>query len=99
MDPKMDSGCVKSADDLEELYDVSRPLLPEEVLGVIDQLLCHEVSLSHYLITGLVLIFLDGVAPGISPLTDSVHQRLRRGPPYANANQYGRSPVCSKRAK
>ncbi|RSL98489.1 hypothetical protein CEP52_010296 [Fusarium oligoseptatum] len=44
MDPKMDSGCVKSADDLEELYDVSRPLLPEEVLGVIDQLLCHEMA-------------------------------------------------------
>lgn len=44
MDPKMDSGCVKSPDELEELYDVSRPLLPEEVLGIIDQLLCHEVN-------------------------------------------------------
>jgi hypothetical protein len=44
MDPKMDSGCVESADELEELYDVTRPLLPEEVLGIIDQLLCHEVS-------------------------------------------------------
>lgn len=45
MDPKMDSGCVKSEDELEELYDVSRKLLPEEVLGIIDQLLCLEVSL------------------------------------------------------
>ena len=44
MDPKMDSGCVESEEDLEELYDVSRTLLPEEVLGIIDQLLCHEVS-------------------------------------------------------
>ncbi|KAM5355646.1 hypothetical protein ACJ41O_002292 [Fusarium nematophilum] len=44
MDPKMDSGCVESTDDLEELYDVSRPLLPEEVLGIIDQLLCHEMA-------------------------------------------------------
>ena len=43
MDPKMDSGCVKPGDEFEELYLVSRPLLPEEVLGIIDQLLCHEV--------------------------------------------------------
>ncbi|KAH6960879.1 Mak10 subunit, NatC N-terminal acetyltransferase-domain-containing protein [Fusarium avenaceum] len=44
MDPKMDSGCVESPDDLEELYDVTQPLLPEEVLGIIDQLLCHEMA-------------------------------------------------------
>ncbi|KAF7559885.1 hypothetical protein G7046_g4265 [Stylonectria norvegica] len=44
MDPKMDSGCVKSEDELEELYDVSQPLLPEEVLGIIDQLLCLEMA-------------------------------------------------------
>ncbi|KAI1031705.1 hypothetical protein LB504_000666 [Fusarium proliferatum] len=44
MDPKMDSGCVESAEELEELYDVARPLLPEEVLGIIDQLLCHEMA-------------------------------------------------------
>ncbi|KAF4969375.1 hypothetical protein FZEAL_10235 [Fusarium zealandicum] len=44
MDPKMDSGCVESTDELEERYDVSRPLLPEETLGVIDQLLCHEMA-------------------------------------------------------
>ena len=44
MDPKMDSGCVQPGTQYEELYDVSRPLLPEEVLGIIDQLLCHEVK-------------------------------------------------------
>ncbi|KAF4340483.1 MAK10 glucose-repressible [Fusarium beomiforme] len=44
MDPKMDSGCVESPEELEELYDVTRPLLPEEVLGIIDQLLCHEMA-------------------------------------------------------
>ncbi|KAH7321111.1 Mak10 subunit, NatC N-terminal acetyltransferase-domain-containing protein [Stachybotrys elegans] len=44
MDPKMDSGCVKPGEQIEELYDVSRPLLPEEVLGIIDQLICHEMS-------------------------------------------------------
>ncbi|PHH90178.1 hypothetical protein CDD83_4337 [Cordyceps sp. RAO-2017] len=44
MDPKMDSGCIDTGDEFEELYDVSRALLPEEVLGIIDQLLCHEMS-------------------------------------------------------
>lgn len=45
MDPKMDSGCVEPGDEFEELYNVSRTLLPEEVLGIIDQLLCHEVTI------------------------------------------------------
>ncbi|KAH6610169.1 amino-acid n-acetyltransferase subunit mak10 [Trichoderma cornu-damae] len=44
MDPKMDSGCTGTEAEVEELYDVSRPLLPEEVLGIMDQLLCHEMS-------------------------------------------------------
>ncbi|CCF40968.1 hypothetical protein CH063_02480 [Colletotrichum higginsianum] len=44
MDPKMDSGCLEAEDSLDVDYDVSRPLLPEEVLGIIDQLLCHEMS-------------------------------------------------------
>jgi N-alpha-acetyltransferase 35, NatC auxiliary subunit len=43
MDPKMDSGCLETEESLEGDYDVSRSLLPEEVLGIIDQLLCHEV--------------------------------------------------------
>ncbi|KAK7228892.1 hypothetical protein V2G26_001062 [Clonostachys chloroleuca] len=44
MDPKMDSGCIQPGDEFEELYDVGQPLLPEEVLGIIDQLICHEMS-------------------------------------------------------
>lgn len=44
MDPKMDSGCVEPGEEFEVLYDVSRPLLPEEALGIMDQLICHEVS-------------------------------------------------------
>lgn len=43
MDPKMDSGCLAPGDSLDEDYDVKRPLLPTEVLGIIDQLLSHEV--------------------------------------------------------
>ncbi|KHO01969.1 Mak10 subunit, NatC N(alpha)-terminal acetyltransferase [Metarhizium album ARSEF 1941] len=44
MDPKMDSGCVQPGEEFEVLYDVSRSLLPEEVLGIMDQLLCHEMA-------------------------------------------------------
>lgn len=40
----MDSGCLASADSLDEEYDLNRPLLPAEVLGIIDQLLSHEAS-------------------------------------------------------
>ena len=43
MDPKMDSGCVDPGEEFDETYDVTRSLLPEEVIGIIDQLLCHEV--------------------------------------------------------
>lgn len=44
----MDSGCVQPGDEFEELYDVSQRLLPEEVLGIIDQLLRHEVGSLHH---------------------------------------------------
>lgn len=46
MDPKMDSGCLAPGESLDEDYDVTKPLSPEEALGVIDQLLCHEVGRS-----------------------------------------------------
>lgn len=49
MDSKMDSGYLgpgeSHAEALEYDYDVMRELQPEEVLGLMDQLLCHEVCL------------------------------------------------------
>lgn len=45
MDPKMDSGLLEPGEDVEIPYDVSQPLEPEQVLGIIDQLICHEVGL------------------------------------------------------
>lgn len=39
----MDSGCLEEGESLDEEYDKARDLLPEEVLGIIDQLLCLEV--------------------------------------------------------
>lgn len=46
----MDSGYLghgeNHAQALEDDYDVMRELRPEEVLGIMDQLLCHEVRLA-----------------------------------------------------
>ena len=43
MDPKMDSGYIAPGDTLEDDYNVLRELLPEEVVGIMDQMLCSEV--------------------------------------------------------
>lgn len=43
MDPKMDSGFLTEGETLYDTYDVTNPVLPEEVIGIIDQMLCHEV--------------------------------------------------------
>ncbi|KAL6720174.1 N-alpha-acetyltransferase, non-catalitic subunit [Lecanora helva] len=42
MDPKMDSGYLTGGDAFEDDYDILRDLLPEEVLGIMDQMLCFE---------------------------------------------------------
>ncbi|MCJ1249982.1 hypothetical protein MMC30_007208 [Trapelia coarctata] len=44
MDPKMDSGFLGPEETLEDDYDVLREVLPEEVVGIMDQLLCSEVA-------------------------------------------------------
>ncbi|APA05992.1 hypothetical protein sscle_01g007620 [Sclerotinia sclerotiorum 1980 UF-70] len=44
MDPKMDSGYLAPGETMEDDYDFTQTLLPEEVLGIVDQLLCHEMA-------------------------------------------------------
>ncbi|KAK4226484.1 putative MAK10 subunit [Podospora fimiseda] len=44
MDPKMDSGFLAPGESLDEDYDVTRPLLPREVIGIIDRLLSLEMA-------------------------------------------------------
>ncbi|KAJ4307613.1 N-alpha-acetyltransferase, non-catalitic subunit [Neodidymelliopsis sp. IMI 364377] len=44
MDPKMDSGFLEPGETLEDDYDTSSPLLPEELIGIVDQLLCYEMA-------------------------------------------------------
>lgn len=43
MDPKMDTGFLAAGETMDDDYDVGTNLLPEEVLGIIDQLFCLEV--------------------------------------------------------
>ena len=47
MDSKMDSGYLgpeEKGQGLEDDYDVMRDLAPEEVVWIMDELLCHEVG-------------------------------------------------------
>ena len=48
MDSKMDSGFLELGDTLEDDYDCSRELLPEEVIGIMDSLSCLEVRWQLY---------------------------------------------------
>lgn len=40
----MDSGFLEPGEALEDAYDTLSPLLPEEVIGIMDQLLCYEMA-------------------------------------------------------
>ncbi|KAK0651504.1 Mak10 subunit, NatC N-terminal acetyltransferase-domain-containing protein [Cercophora newfieldiana] len=70
MDPKMDSGCLAPGESLDDDYDVARPLLPSEVMGIIDQLLCLEMAwhlgypLSQTLLTNVYIEAILNPAPG-----------------------------------
>jgi N-alpha-acetyltransferase 35, NatC auxiliary subunit len=44
MDSKLDSGHLQPGETLEDEYNVLRSLLPEEIIGIMDQILCHEVG-------------------------------------------------------
>ena len=79
----MDSGYLASGDTLDDEYDVLRPPLPGEVIGIMDQLLCFEVrfdlilrALRAYLI--LILGPVDGMAYGPSTFTNFIYLVLSR---------------------
>ncbi len=40
----MDSGYLTAGETLDDDYDVLQALLPEEVIGIMDQMLCFEVG-------------------------------------------------------
>jgi N-alpha-acetyltransferase 35, NatC auxiliary subunit len=39
----MDSGFLEEGDDLEDDFDFSQPLSPEQVVWLMDELVCREV--------------------------------------------------------
>lgn len=76
MDPKMDSGFLEPHELLYDTYDVLQNLLPEEVIGIMDQLLCYEVRLSATSTNGMLTGSSDGLAPGLPALTNAIHLPL-----------------------
>ncbi|TGJ85470.1 hypothetical protein E0Z10_g3285 [Xylaria hypoxylon] len=73
MDRKMDSGVLDEGESLDEEYDVTRSLLPEEILGILDQLLCLEMAwhlgypLSQTLLTS---VYVDALTKSCPPGMD-----------------------------
>lgn len=71
----MDSGYLAPGETLDDHYDVGRDLLPQEVLGIMDQILCYEMAwhqgyplsqtlfTSHYLANLLSPARSQGVIP------------------------------------
>jgi N-alpha-acetyltransferase 35, NatC auxiliary subunit len=76
MDPKMDTGYLAEGETMDDDYDVTRNLLPEELLGIIDQLLCLEVSFPLVIIYAQTDMLQDGMAHGTSTFTDYLYQSL-----------------------
>ncbi len=77
----MDSGVLADNETFEDEFDVLREILPGELIGLMDQILCHEVrslgagfeiwsSRATYLM--LILGLLDGMAYGLSAFTVTV---------------------------
>lgn len=40
----MDSGYLEPGESLRDEYDILQPLTPSEAMGIMDQILCHEVG-------------------------------------------------------
>ncbi len=81
MDRKMDSGVLDEGESLDEEYDVTRSVLPEEILGIIDQLLCLEVGTPNQYFNAedsILISSADGMASWIPFVADSFDERLYR---------------------
>lgn len=98
----MDSACKDPHGEHEKTYDVMRELLPEEVLGIMDQLLRHEVGsptrpfspTTDWLGQELANALLDGVASRLPPIPDALHECIHRrdSDAYARNDPGGRLP-------
>ncbi|CAK7211648.1 N-alpha-acetyltransferase, non-catalitic subunit [Sporothrix eucalyptigena] len=84
MDPKMDSGCV-SAEELDQ--QITRSLLPAEVVGIIDQLLCLETLLTCIYMTGILIPAPRGLYEADYMRRNSA-EGIRRSPAHAVLRAY-----------
>ncbi|KAH6851288.1 Mak10 subunit, NatC N-terminal acetyltransferase-domain-containing protein [Chaetomium sp. MPI-CAGE-AT-0009] len=86
MDPKMDSGRLAPGESLDDDYDVTRPLLPNEVVGIIDQLLSLEMAwhlgypLSQTLFTSVYVEKMLHPAPKTLEEADFIRDRAAGSP-------------------
>lgn len=76
----MDSGYLAPGETFQDTYDVLRVLSSEDVIGIMDQLLCHEVRLRLLYIRSVdksavhvLTELLGGMAYGSSLVTVVVH--------------------------
>ena len=74
MDPKMDSGCsMPDQDAAMEQFDPLDYTLPEEILGIMDQMLAFEVSENRHFSTIDSDTRADDMARRLPPVTEPVH--------------------------
>ena len=75
----MDSGVLTAGESTEHSYDVLRDLLPEEVIGIMDQMLCFEVcflpspTIGNKTLLILIVGIVDDMAHGTSSVTIFVY--------------------------
>lgn len=92
----MDSGFLEPGETMDDDYDVLRDLSPEQVIGIMDQLLCHEVR-SLYLARGLADVEWAGsMACRKSFAADSVHIHIYRQTSLAGAETSRASPISAQ---
>ncbi len=73
----MDSGYLENGETMEDDYEFSHPLLPDEIIGIIDQLLYLEVS-NSFISHGPSANLTDGLAYGASTCSDHFYQSVHR---------------------
>lgn len=91
----MDSGMLEAE---YESFDALQPRLPEEVVGIMDQLLSHEASSysmsKSYLWMEDSFLETDGVAYGKCALADLVHLSVYRQTSLLKPKNTQRDNLC-----
>lgn len=93
MDPKMDSGFIPEGDSFDPEFDVEGVLQPEQVLWVIDQLMCLEIEwLEGYPLSQTVFTSLH-VARLLEP--GNREERFREGDEHKKGGRNGLDEVLT----